>query len=115
MDNLKLVRDPVKARKLTVLDLFRNPEIGNLDPTLIIDQNVRTLDIPMDNVPLVQVIQSGQDLPDEVLDERFLKRAIVVQEGRDGSTRDVFEENVQVGLVCRRICQGFEGGRGTTR
>jgi hypothetical protein len=87
--------------RLTVLDLLRDPEIGNLDATLVIDQDVRTLDIPMDNVPLVQVVQAGQDLPDKVLDERFLERAIVVQESGDGSTGDVFEENVQVRLVGR--------------
>lgn len=83
-----------ERRGLTVLDLFRNPEIGNLDPAFVIHQDVCPLDISMDDVPLVKVIKTRQDLPDKVFDEGFFERAIIVQEGGYGSTRNVFEENV---------------------
>ena len=65
--------------RLTVFDLFGNPEIGNLDPALVIHQNIGSLDIPMDDIALVQVIQPRQDLPDEILDEGFFKCAVIVQ------------------------------------
>jgi hypothetical protein len=48
---------------------------------------------------VVQVFQARQDLPHKVLDERFLKGAVVAEECRDRATGDVFEENVEVFLV----------------
>lgn len=42
--------------QLTIGDLFRDTEIGDLDSTLVIHQYVGTLDIAMNDVSSMQVI-----------------------------------------------------------
>lgn len=38
---------------LTVVDFLRNTKVGNFDTALVIDQDICTLDITMDDVPFV--------------------------------------------------------------
>jgi hypothetical protein len=53
----------------------------------------------MDDLPLVKVVETGEDLPHKLGNEGFFERAVVLQEGGDGSTGDVFEENVEIERV----------------
>jgi hypothetical protein len=70
---------PERAGRLTILDFFGNTKIGYLDTSFIVHEDICAFDITMDNLPLVEVVQTGQDLPDEIADERFFKCAIVVE------------------------------------
>jgi hypothetical protein len=45
-----------RRRKKIRFDLFRNSKIGDFDDSLVIDEDVRALDIPMNDVSLVQVV-----------------------------------------------------------
>lgn len=68
-----------KRESLTVFQLLRDPEIGNLDPSLIVDENIGTLDIPMDDPPFVHVVETLEDLAQEIAHERFFECAVVAQ------------------------------------
>jgi hypothetical protein len=49
-------------------------------------QDIGTLDITMNNLPFMEIIQTLQDLPDKVADQRLFERAVIVEERRDRST-----------------------------
>jgi hypothetical protein len=83
-------------QSLTRLDLFRDSEIRNLDSTLVVHEDVRTLDISMDDLALVQIVETGKDLSNKIAYKRFLECAIIVEQGGDRSTGNVLEENVKV-------------------
>ena len=89
--------------ELTVFDLFRDTEIRNLDSTFIIDENVRSFDISMDDLSLVEIFESSEDLSNEFRDESFFERAVIRQQGRYRSSWNVLEENVEVGRVGRGV------------
>lgn len=48
---------------LTVLQLLRDPKVGYLDPSLVIDEDIRAFDVPMDDTPFVHVVEALEDLP----------------------------------------------------
>lgn len=79
------MRHPTKCREitLTVFHFLRDTKVRDLDASLVIDKDVRPFDVTMYNVALVQVIQPLKDLPDEILDQRFLERSVVAQKGSD--------------------------------
>lgn len=52
---------------LTIIDLLRDSEIGYLDAPLVIDKDVGAFDVPMYDISFMQVIQTFQDLTNEVL------------------------------------------------
>ena len=58
----------------------------------------------MNDISLVQVIQTTENLPDEVPDKGFFERSVVTKKRSDGATGDVFQENVQVPAIIWRIC-----------
>jgi len=60
----------------------------------------------MNDVTLVEVIEAFQDLSDEVLHERLFEGPVITQECCYGSSRNVFQENVQKVVFQRRICTG---------
>lgn len=43
-------------------------EIGNLDLISIVDQEIRRLDVAVDDAPSVEVSQAGEDLPSQIGD-----------------------------------------------
>jgi hypothetical protein len=90
-------KEVISAR--TILDLFRDAKVGKLDTTLVIDQDVRTLDVTMDDRLPMEVLQTTQDLSNPVSSEGLFKGPIVSQQGCNGATRDVFEEDVQIVFV----------------
>ena len=53
----------------------------------------------MDDVAFVEVVQAEQDLAHPVADEWLLERAVVAQEGRNGTTGNVLQEDIQVIVV----------------
>lgn len=53
----------------------------------------------MDNLALVKVLETGEDLPHELADESLFERAVVREQRGDRSSRDVLEENVEVSGV----------------
>lgn len=58
-------------------------KIGNLDVSIVVDQDVTGLNVPVDNSALVQVVQAASDLPrdaDKLLDGERLRA------GADGVT-----------------------------
>jgi hypothetical protein len=83
-------------QSLTRLNFLRDSEIRNLDPTLVVYEDIRTLEISMDDLALVQIVEASKNLPDKVAYERFLECAIIVEQGGDRSTGNVLEENVKV-------------------
>jgi len=89
-----------------VLQFFRDAKVRNLDTALVVHQDVRSLDVAMDDASLVDVVQSFQDLADEVADERLLKGTVVSQQRGDRAAWNVFQEDVEVLIVGRRVCQG---------
>lgn len=97
-DQYKLVMRCVLP-SLTILDLFRNAEVGDLDATLVIHKHVCALDITVDDVALVKIIEAKQDLPDPIAHERLLERTIVPKQGSNRSTRDVLQEDVEMIIV----------------
>lgn len=70
-------------KKRTVLQFLGNTEVGNLDATFVVDQNVRTLDIPMDNAPFMYVVETVQDLSDKVPYKWLLEGTVVAEKSSD--------------------------------
>ena len=62
---------------LTVLDLLGNTKVRDLDSTLVVDKHVSAFDVPVDDVALVEVVETEQDLADPIAHERLLERAII--------------------------------------
>ena len=71
----------------------------NLNAALCIKEDVVGFDITVDDIPLVQVVEAGEDLANPVADERFLEGTVIAEERSDGTTRNVFQENVEMILV----------------
>ena len=59
----------------------------------------------MNNRLPVEVLQTAQDLSDPVDSERLFKGTVILQQGRNGATRDVFEEDIQIVDVDGRVCK----------
>lgn len=97
-DSERLRRAP-----LTIFYFLRDTEIRNLDVSLVIDEDVRSLDISMNDLSLVEVIETGEDLSNELADQCFFERSVIREESGDGSSGNVFEKNVKVLAVGRRI------------
>lgn len=89
----------------TVFDLFRDAKVGKLDTALVVDENVRTLDVTVDDRLPMEVLQAAQNLSNPVNSERLFKGTIVLQQGRNGATGDVFEEDIQIVFVDGRVCK----------
>ena len=53
----------------TILNLFRDAKVRKLDPALIVDEDVRTLDVTVDDRLPMEVLQTAQDLSDPVNSE----------------------------------------------
>lgn len=83
----------------TVFDLFRDTEIRYFDSTSVINENIGTLDVTMDNPLFMKVVKAHQHLSDPEFDEGFFKGAVVFQERGDGASGNVLQENVQVLVV----------------
>ena len=88
-----------RRKKLTFFNLLGDSEIRYLDATLVINQYIRSLDISMNDISLVQVIQATEDLSDEMPDKSLFERSVVTKKSGDGATGDVFQENVQVPAI----------------
>jgi hypothetical protein len=85
----------------TIFQLFRDAKVGDFDATLVVYEDVRTLDVTMDDTSLVDVVQSLQDLANKVADERLFEGAVVSQQRGDGTAWDIFQEDVEVLVVGR--------------
>lgn len=59
----------------------------------------------MNNRLPVEVLQTAQDLSDPVDSERLFKGTVIFQQGRNGATRDVFKEDIQIIDVDGRVCK----------
>lgn len=47
----------------------------------------------------MEVLEAGEDLTNKLADERFLKGAVVGEEGGYGTSGDILEENVEVSAI----------------
>ena len=65
---------------LTLFDLLRDTEIGNLDSASVVDQDIGSLNVSMNNVCLVQIAQTLQDLLHECPDQCFLESPVIRQQ-----------------------------------
>jgi len=99
----------------TVVDLLRNSKVRNLDTTLIIHEDVGPFDVTVDNVAFVKIVETLKDLPDEVLDKRFLKGTIIGKQTRNGTSRNVFQKNVEELVIERGIyMRRYNSGKGVS-
>ena len=87
------------ATILTVLHLLRDTEVRDLDTALVVDKHVRALNISVDDIALVKVVETEQDLPNPIPHQRLLKRAVIAQERRDRAAGNVLQEDIQVIVV----------------
>ena len=74
----------------------------DLDVSLSIQKHVIRLDITMDDVALVEVVKTEQDLADPIAHERLLERAIIPQKRSDGAAGNVLQEDVEMIIVDAR-------------
>lgn len=65
------------------MQFLGNAEVGNLDATFVVDENVCTLDIPMDNAPFMYVVETVQDLSDEVPYKWLFEGTVVAEKSSD--------------------------------
>jgi hypothetical protein len=86
---------------LTIVDLLRDSEIGYFDAPLVIDKDVGAFDVPMYDISFMQVIQTFQDLTNEVLYQSFFKCTIVAKKSSDRSAWNIFQEDVEILVVYR--------------
>lgn len=84
------------AQNIGRLHLFGDTEIGNLDPSLIVDQDVGTLDISVNDLTAVKVCETSDDLAYEAPNKRFPKGTVRVEHGLHRATSDVLEENIEM-------------------
>ena len=84
---------------LTVFHFLRNTKVGDLHATLVVNKDIRALNVAMDNIPFVEVVKAAEDLSHEVLYERLLESTVVAQQRRHATTRHVLQENVQVVVI----------------
>lgn len=68
------------GHELRTICLLGDTKVGNFDASLVIDENVASLDVAVNDVAFMKVLQALKDLPDEVLDQCLLKGTIVPQE-----------------------------------
>lgn len=85
----------------TIFQLFRDAKVGDFDATLVVHEDVRTLDVTMNDASLVDVVQSLQDLANKVADERFFEGTVVSEQRGNGTAWDIFQEDVEVLVVGR--------------
>ena len=62
---------------------FGDTKVRDLDTTLIIDKDVGSLDIPMDDPSFVKVFKTLEDLTDEILDKGLLECTVIAQKSGD--------------------------------
>jgi hypothetical protein len=72
-----------KGGLLTSFDFLGNTEIGDLDSTFIVDQDICAFDISMNNITIVKICETRKDLLDESLDQGFFECTILVEESSD--------------------------------
>jgi len=61
----------------TIFDLLGNTEIGNLNAALVVDKDIPAFDVSMNDLFLMEIGKPFQDLPNKILDQGFLKGAII--------------------------------------
>ena len=96
-------RHAIWRERRTVFEFLGDTEVGDLDAALVVDEDIRTLDIAMDDTAFMDVVKALEDLAYERADERLLERAVVAQERGDGAAGDVLEEDVEVRVVRGRV------------
>ena len=101
---LKALVSALRARreKRRGFDALGDAKVGDFDATFVVDEDVGTLDVTVDDILRVEVGETGQDLSDEVGDEGLAEWTVVDKHCGDGATGDVFEENVQMRVVIVR-------------
>jgi hypothetical protein len=61
----------------TVIHLLGNTEIGDLDTALVVHQDIGALDIAVNDVALMEVVETLENLSDKVPDECLFEGAVV--------------------------------------
>jgi hypothetical protein len=85
----------------TIFQFFRYAKVGDLDTTLVVHQDVRTFDVTMNDASLVDVVQSLQNLANEVADKGLFKSTVVSQQRGNRTAWNIFQEDVEVLFVGR--------------
>ena len=85
----------------TIFQFFRDTEVGDFDAALVVHQDVRTLDVTMDDASLVDIVQSLQNLANKVADKRLFEGTVVSQQRSDRAAWNIFQEDVEVLFVGR--------------
>lgn len=101
------------------------PEVGELDHPVPVHQNVSPLDIPVDDLALVEILQALQQLARVHAHERLAKPPKPLEHAVDGSARHVLQKDVEgpggviplhvdvahdVPVVTKMVEKGYEDG-----
>ena len=92
------------SKKLTIFYFLRNTEIGYLNSTFVVDENIGTFNITVDNISLVKIVQALKNLANEIFDQRLLESSVISQKCRHRTAGNIFEENVEEITIERRVC-----------
>lgn len=71
---------------LTVLDTLGDTKVGNLDGALVVNEDVRTFDVSMNDISLVEIVETLKALLDECADERFFKGTVIAKQSGHRAT-----------------------------
>ena len=85
-----------RFEEVTVFDLARETEVGNLNVQVVVEQNVLWLEIPMNNLEFVAVFDAGHDLLEEPTSHR-LSHASIGDDVVEEFTAGKFEDDDNVG------------------
>ena len=91
-------------KKLTIFYFLRNTEIGYLNSTFVVDENIGTFNITVDNISLVKIVQALKNLANEIFDQRLLESSVISQKCCYRTSGNIFEKNVEEIIIERRVC-----------
>src|SRR5262249_25685422 len=91
------------------LELLSKPEIGHVRLTLVVDENVRGFQVPMQDSPLVGVVNSARDAGDELGRSRRVSGVISQNLVKTGALNQLHGE-VVLALELAQLVEGHDQG-----
>ena len=95
-----MIRTKSHQSQLTVICPLRDTEISDFDHSLCVDQDIISFDVSMNDPLSVKVAKALNNLTQKCGSQGLLERTPLLDETRDTSTRDVFDENIEVSVIC---------------
>lgn len=94
------------------LHAFRKPEIRHLQVALVVDQQVLRLQIPIDQVQIVQILKGEHNLGGIEARMGLREAADLAQMREHLTARHVLEDHVEIGVVLEVILEADEKRKG---